>query len=65
MAKAKSFADKVAKASKDFSKHCPKCGGPISTVQHVVSEKSPKSGAWRYNSRYIGLCKCNEKELVK
>ncbi len=65
MAKAKTFADKVAKASQDFSKHCPKCGESITPIHLVTSERSPKSGAWRYNSRHVGMCKCNEKEFVK
>jgi hypothetical protein len=65
MAKAKSFADKVAKASQDFARHCPTCGEAIAPIQVVSSEKSEKSGAWRFNSRFVGLCKCNEKEFTK
>ena len=65
MAKAKSFADKVAKSTKDLSKHCPKCKEPITAIQLVASERSPKSGAWRFNSKFMGLCKCNEKEVIK
>lgn len=65
MAKAKSFADKVAKASHDFSKHCPKCGGSITPIQLVTSERSTKSEAWKFNSKFIGMCKCNEKDFTK
>jgi hypothetical protein len=65
MAKAKSFADKVAKASIDFHKHCPKCGGPINTIHLVTSEKSGHSNAWRFREKDVGVCKCNEKEVVK
>lgn len=65
MAKAKTFADKVAKASLDFHKHCQKCGEAISTIQLVTSERSPKSGAWRFNSKFVGMCKCTEKEFTK
>jgi len=65
MAKAKSFADKVAKSSQDFTKHCPKCGESILHVQLVSSERSPKSSSWRFNSRFLGMCKCNEKEIVR
>lgn len=64
MAKAKTFADKVAKASQDFSRHCQKCGESIATVKLVTSERSSKTGAWRFNQRFVGLCKCNEKEIV-
>ena len=63
MAKAKTFADKMAKASQDFTRHCPKCKASITTIQLVTSERAPKSGSWRFNSRFIGVCKCNEKEI--
>ena len=65
MAKAKSFADKVAKSHKDFSKHCPNCKEAITPIQLVASERSDKSGAWRFNSKFVGMCKCNEKEFTK
>lgn len=63
MAKAKSFADKVAKSTMDFHKHCPKCGEAINTIQLVKAEKSANS--WRFNDKYVGVCKCNEKEVIK
>ena len=63
MAKAKTFADKVAKSTLDFKKHCPKCGEAINTVQLVKAERSNR--AWRFNERYVGVCKCNEKEVVR
>jgi hypothetical protein len=64
MAKVKSFADKVAKNSMDFSKHCPVCKESFRTVQVVKAEKSA-GGAWRYRERYLPVCKCNEKEAVQ
>ncbi|MBN2103374.1 hypothetical protein JW835_04960 [bacterium] len=63
MGKIKSFADKVAKSATDFTSHCPKCGESIQSVMLVSSEKSEKTGAWRFNQRFVGMCKCNEKEL--
>ena len=63
MAKAKTFADKVAKNMMDFHKHCPKCGEAINTIQLVKSVKTDR--AWRYNEKYIGICKCNVKEAVQ
>jgi len=63
MGKVKSFADKVAKSAADFSTHCPTCGEALQNVMLVTSEKSDKTGAWRFNQRYVGICKCNEKDL--
>lgn len=64
MAKQKSFADKVAKATHDFSRHCKTCGETISTVKLVSTERSPKTGAYRFKEKFVGVCKCNEKELL-
>ncbi len=64
MAKAKSFADKVAKNAMDFKKHCPKCKEPYANIQLVKAEKSA-SGSWRFNDRHVAVCKCNEKEVVQ
>jgi predicted nucleic acid-binding Zn ribbon protein len=63
MAKAKSFADKVAKNQMDFHKHCPKCGEAINNIKLVKSEKSGNS--WRYNEKHVGVCKCNAADVVK
>lgn len=63
MGKAKSFVDKVAKSAQDYSKHCPECGESIVTVKLVTSERSAKTGAWRFNQRFVGICKCNQKEI--
>jgi len=64
MAKSKSFADKLAKSSLDYTKHCPTCGESISTIKLVTSERSEKTGAWRFNQKFVGICKCNEKEIA-
>ena len=60
MGKAKTFVDKVAKSAMDFTKHCPECGESIHTVQLVTSERSKKPGAWRFNQKFVGICKCNQ-----
>ena len=65
MAKAQTFVDKVAKSGQDFTKHCQKCGESISTIQLITSEKSNKTGSWRFNQKFVGVCKCNENEIVK
>jgi hypothetical protein len=64
MAKAKSFADKVAKNNMDFHKHCAVCGGAINNIRLVAAEKSGSNG-WRYREKHVGVCKCNEKEVVR
>ena len=64
MAKIKSFADKMAKAAHDYTTHCPKCGESISTVKLITSERSQKTGAWRFNQRFVGVCKCNENDIT-
>jgi hypothetical protein len=65
MAKAKTFADKMAKSALDFHKHCSKCGEALNTIQLVVSERSATTGSWRFNEKYVGVCKCNEKEVIR
>lgn len=64
MAKGKTFADKVAKSTQDLTIHCPKCGESITTVKLITSERSAKTKAWRFNQSFVGVCKCNEKEIV-
>jgi hypothetical protein len=64
MAKEKSFAAKVAKVLGDVGHtKCPKCGENIQPVQMVVSERSPKGNSWKFNQRFVALCKCTTKEV--
>lgn len=64
MAKDRSFAAKVAKATTVKSgNHCPQCGVAYSTVQLVVSEESAVKQSWKFNSRLVRVCKCNEAEV--
>jgi len=65
MGKAKSFADKVAKGLLDKSAHCAECGEALTMIKLVETEKSEKSGAWKFNQSFVGMCKCNEAELTQ
>lgn len=62
MAKKQDFISKTMKGSKHDSV-CPVCEAPISYLRHVKTEKSDKTGAWRFNQNHVPVCKCNEKEL--
>lgn len=63
MAKDRSFAAKVSKATSHGGNQCPECGETYSTVKIVTSEKQESSGAWKFNQRLVRTCKCNEKEV--
>lgn len=63
MAKATSFAEKAAKATRERGIKCPKCHTVITPVLLVTSERSALSGAWRFNERRVQVCKCNEKQV--
>lgn len=65
MSKAKSFADKVARSSAEHDKHCDTCGEVFSTVKVVASERSEKTNAWKFNQKFVNVCKCNENELTQ
>lgn len=64
MAKDQSFAAKVAKASAGVKgDHCPTCSEAYSTVQLIVSEKVEHNGAWKFNQKFVRVCKCNQSEV--
>ncbi|RMD91787.1 MAG: hypothetical protein D6814_17770 [Calditrichaeota bacterium] len=63
MAKATSFAEKAAKAAGKKGHICPTCGQHITTVKLVTSERSPVKSSWKFNQRFVAVCKCNEKEI--
>lgn len=61
--KDRSFAAKVAKGAQEKSgKHCPECGELFNIVQVVSSVKS-EMDTWRFKEKYVGVCKCNQKEV--
>lgn len=63
MAKDKTFGAKVAKSQAIASKVCPVCKDAVNTVHMVRSIKNEETGSWRFAEKYIGVCKCNEKEV--
>ena len=63
MAKAKTFADKIAKSHLDYTKHCPECGESISSVMVVAAERSEKTGAYRFKDKFVKICKCNQSDF--
>ena len=60
--KDKSFAAKLGVNREDMKKHCPTCGEILNFVQVVDSEKS-NNDAWKFKERFVGVCKCNQKEI--
>ncbi len=63
MAKSQTFADKLSKGQRKSRVICPKCNTEFSYILHVTSEKSQKTGAYRFNQRQERVCKCNEKQI--
>ncbi len=61
MAKRQSFADKANK-----EKHvtvCPVCNGAITRTLLVKPVKNG-IGSYNYKQHRVGICKCNQKELL-
>lgn len=64
MAKDQSFAAKVAKGAASAQGHdCPTCGEKLEIVQLVVSEKVENKEVWKFNQRFVPVCKCNQAEV--
>lgn len=63
MAKSQTFADKLSKGQRRSKVICTKCNTEYSFILHVISEKSEKTGAYRFNQRQMRVCKCNEKQI--
>ncbi len=62
MAKQQSFADKAAKANMKKYQDCEKCGGTLTPILMISSEKQP-NGAYKFRHNRIRVCKCNEKTV--
>lgn len=62
--KDRSFASKVAKASRQFGKHCSQCGEQYKFVKVITSVKHPVKDSWRFVSKNVQVCKCNEKDVI-
>ena len=61
MAKKQSFADKANK--KIHTMTCPVCN---ETIQYVKCMKAVKgdNGAWKMRAMNVGICKCNQNEIL-
>ena len=62
MAKDRSFAAKVAKATIESNK-CPVCGEIKNVIMVVSSDKNENKDSWRFKEKFVAVCKCNEKEV--
>ncbi len=63
--KERSFAAKVAKSMAVKGEICPVCEGAIQPVVYIKSERSPRTGAWRFKESLVKVCKCNHKEIYR
>ncbi|MBU0519428.1 hypothetical protein KKA00_10700 [bacterium] len=57
MAKAQTFADKVAKAKSQKSAVCPECG-EVFIYMKVVEPVASASGSYRFQRKMEKHCKC-------
>ena len=61
MAKKQTFADKLKKDK--IKTLCPVCGGATVAVKTVQPEADQASGAWKFRTRMVVVCKCNQKAV--
>jgi len=64
MAKDKSFAAKIAKASGLTAAHCPECGEVRRPLFVIDSVKNEAKGSHKFKETFIPICKCNETEIM-
>lgn len=62
MAKRQSFADKANK--KVAVTICPVCGQQVEWVKMVDPAFNESKKSWKFKNRQVGICKCNEKEVL-
>ncbi len=62
MAKRQSFADKASK--KTHATICPVCSAQVEYVRLVDPAYSTDKKSWKFKDKLIGICKCNEKEVL-
>lgn len=60
--KDKSFVSKLGGNKKGSAITCQTCGEQFNLLQLIESEKS-NSGTWKFKERFVGVCKCNQKEI--
>jgi hypothetical protein len=65
MAKDKSFAAKLAKSSGTLSTHCSDCGEVRSPLFVVANVKDETKGTVKFKENFVGICKCNQNEVMK
>ena len=63
MAKATTFAEKVAKAAAEKGRKCPNCNTTLTPMLMITSEQSRTPGIWKFKQRRVQACKCNEKAI--
>jgi len=63
MAKDRSFAAKVAKASGKKTFQCPVCKSPVDHVLFVKSVYVDRTDSWRFMEGHTKVCKCNQQEV--
>ena len=56
------FASKVRNSKQEMI--CPVCEKPVNYVLFVNSSKSEATGAWKFNKKNVGICSCNEKQVM-
>ena len=64
MSKDKSFAAKLAKSSGAFTANCPECGevrNPLFVVENVKDENK---GTVKFKENFVGVCKCNQNQVM-
>ncbi|HNR68081.1 MAG TPA: hypothetical protein PKN04_07015 [bacterium] len=66
MAKDRSFAAKTAKTGQNIAqvKICPVCNSPVQAVKYIEQYKNEATGTIRFKDKMVGVCKCNEKDLI-
>ena len=62
MAKKQSFADKAKKER--GGSLCPVCGGVAQPIKMVNPEMDAHTGAWKFRTRMVVVCKCNSKTIL-
>ena len=62
MAKKQDFSSKLQRVSRAGAT-CPICGNVYNQLKKVEPYFSEESKSWRYKSKNIKVCACNEKEV--
>jgi hypothetical protein len=61
MAKKQTFADKLKKEK--GGSLCPVCGTATQPVRLLNPEQDERSGAWKFRTSIVVVCKCNHKAV--